>query len=642
MSSPYVRVNSERQIIGVSSDEAVRRSSSEIQDRVVSGSNASKNPSSVIADEAFGTPVPVGGGVTGVIDITDDTDFYTVSLVAGQTYSLSMRGAGTTPLNDPLLVLYSPAGTFIEYDDDGGNGIDSFMTFTATEPGTYYLGAFSFANGDAGTGEYALDVRQQTVDSVGATNATAAALNMGVTFGFRETGSDVDRYAIYLEAGEFYTFEVAGSADYENDYLDLPAGTLDTILQPRDANGNLVSSADDNNFPSDISSGIAFAAQSTGWYYLDVTAYPGQTGGYVLETATVDLSTADPLDSLRWVDAADIPTVIDPDTGQPTAYVYFAPAGVNYGELADDGETLMTTFGWQPHEITAVMSALAQYTPITGINYEITQVESQATFRLLTTSSDEYGAYAYPRDPAYGTQQSILVFNVDSGGWSLPESLEPGGYSYAVILHEFGHAHGIAHPHDTGGGSDVMAGVFGAGTFGFYDLNQGVYTVMSYNDAWQKHPDGPSDFTARTIDDGWSASLSAFDIAVLQERYGVHAANTGNDVYQLSGKSTDAAYRTIWDTAGNDTIAYSGRLHAQIDLTAATLDYTGDGRWCFVIRYQPPGQHAAGQRRLHYRGWRGDRECDRRSRQRRLDRQPCRQCADRQRRQRQPVWPRRQ
>jgi hypothetical protein len=95
MSSPYVRVNSERQIIGVSSDEAVRRSSSEIQDRVVSGSNASKNPSSVIADEAFGTPVPVGGGVTGVIDITDDTDFYTVSLVAGQTYSFSMRGAGT-------------------------------------------------------------------------------------------------------------------------------------------------------------------------------------------------------------------------------------------------------------------------------------------------------------------------------------------------------------------------------------------------------------------------------------------------------------------------------------------------------------------------------------------------------------------
>ncbi|MCY0725676.1 hypothetical protein OVW19_28465, partial [Klebsiella pneumoniae] len=89
-----------------------------------------------------------------------------------------------------------------------------------------------------------------------------------------------------------------------------------------------------------------------------------------------------------------------------------------------------------------------------------------------------------PQDPAYGTQQGIGTFNLISGGFGTrPESLEPGGFSYAVVLHEFGHAHGIAHPHDTGGGSEVMLGVTAStGSYGIYNLNQGVYTVMSYND----------------------------------------------------------------------------------------------------------------------------------------------------------------
>jgi Ca2+-binding RTX toxin-like protein len=100
---------------------------------------------------------------------------------------------------------------------------------------------------------------------------------------------------------------------------------------------------------------------------------------------------------------------------------------------------------------------------------------------------------------------------------------------------------------------------------------------MSYNDAWQLHPNGPSAFTIAGIDNGWSGSLSAFDIAVLQERYGRHAHNTGDTVYALTDVVDDAFYQTIWDTGGTDTIAYSGGLAAVIDLTAATLDYTPTG-----------------------------------------------------------------
>ena len=167
---------------------------------------------------------------------------------------------------------------------------------------------------------------------------------------------------------------------------------------------------------------------------------------------------------------------------------------------------------------------------ILGINYVETTDVNQAEFRLITTTSAQYGAYFYPQDDAaYGTQQGIGAFNIVNRGWNEPgpsadpnvttDGLQKGGFAYAVILHEFGHAHGLAHPHDTGGGSEILLGVTGASSLGLFDLNQGVYTVMSYNDGWQTHPDGAltagGDPVGFRSDAGWAATLTAFDIATL-------------------------------------------------------------------------------------------------------------------------------
>ncbi len=164
-----------------------------------------------------------------------------------------------------------------------------------------------------------------------------------------------------------------------------------------------------------------------------------------------------------------------------------------------------------------------------------------------------------------------------------------------MILHEFGHAHGVAHPHDRGGGSEIMLGVSGSASYGVYNLNQGVYTVMSYNDAWDFHPDGESSYSIPGIDNGWSGTLGAFDIAVLQARYGVHGNNGGDTVYALTDVTDDAFYQTIWDSAGNDTIAYSGALNAQIDLTAATLDYSATGGGAISFLNNVPGTAASAE-----------------------------------------------
>ena len=44
------------------------------------------------------------------------------------------------------------------------------------------------------------------------------------------------------------------------------------------------------------------------------------------------------------------------------------------------------------------------------------------------------------------------------------------------------HGLGLAHPHDNGGGSLIFPGVTDAfGSYGDYNLNQEIYTIMSYN-----------------------------------------------------------------------------------------------------------------------------------------------------------------
>jgi Ca2+-binding RTX toxin-like protein len=528
--------------------------------------------------------------VDGGIDNPGEYDVYSITLQAGETYLFSLFGSGADPLEDTVLWLYDGSFTEVALDDDGGAGVNSLITYTAATSGTYYIVAEGYP-GQGFTGTYTLDVVQSPgFDVVSDTFEDAPALSLGVNYGFIEAGpgtvygpsySEVDTFSFTVEGGLIYVLEVAGGADYMSDWFDLPPGELDTVMVIYDSNGNVVASNDDISFPSDISSRIQFWAEEDATYYVDVFSYQPWSGGYSLTLNGVDPADYNILDSLIWDSAANVPFV------NGTAYVYFGAAGENFGQTADNGIDPMVTYGWNAWEIQQVMLALEEYEKILGVNYEITTDVNQATFRLLTTSSDLYGAYFIPQDPAYGPDQGIGVFNVDSGGWgAFQESLEQGGYSFEVILHEFGHGHGLSHPHDRGGGSDIMLGVTASqGSYGIFDLNQGVYTVMSYNSSWNTGPNGPSPFTVAGISNGWSGTLSALDIAALQERYGViNSYATGNDVYVLRDVQSDAYYEAIWDTGGTDAIRYDGARDAVIDLLAATIDYspTGGGVMSYV------------------------------------------------------------
>lgn len=153
----------------------------------------------VLEDEPVLSIAP-GGTATGVINTSGDVDHFTVNLVAGQTYTISVQGSGDGALPDSFLTVSNPGGSVIATDDDGGQAHSSLLTFTAATTGTYQIAAEAYP-GSGLTGGYTVDVRQMGSDSVGSTIGSATPINANsTTFGFIETSGDVDMYAVTLTA----------------------------------------------------------------------------------------------------------------------------------------------------------------------------------------------------------------------------------------------------------------------------------------------------------------------------------------------------------------------------------------------------------------------------------------------------------
>uniref|UniRef100_UPI00147B31D8 M10 family metallopeptidase C-terminal domain-containing protein n=1 Tax=Ruegeria atlantica TaxID=81569 RepID=UPI00147B31D8 len=217
-------------------------------------------------------------------------------------------------------------------------------------------------------------------------------------------------------------------------------------------------------------------------------------------------------------------------------------------------------------------------------------IESVANIRFVETLSfgsadlveaiapasffDSPNVLGFHSTPSNGV--SIGAFN--TGFWKAGSNSngDPGGFFFTTLLHELGHALGLGHPQDDGLGTTVMAGVTAPfGSFGVGGLNQGAYTVMSYNDGWTSN----NGVLSANATYGGSTGLGALDIAALQAMYGANTStNSGNDTYVIPAANVaGVGYQAIWDTGGYDSIWYQGSANARIDLRPATLDYTDTG-----------------------------------------------------------------
>jgi Ca2+-binding RTX toxin-like protein len=510
-------------------------------------------------DEAVRTLTP-GNSASGVIDFAGDTDRIRMNLEPG-TYLVSLRGSGDDPLLDPYL---TSRNSGIADDDDGGTGINSLLTFTVTEAGLYTFDVGAYP--DSGlTGEYTVELRQMGTDNVpNGVNSTVEA-NIGTsTLGFFETRHDGDYYRVTLEAGIHYSFSLAAGADYNTDFAG--PGEVSTYVGVYDSDGTQHFGASDS---TDAQGG--FVVQQSGDYYVQVRSGSSQPRtGYELLIEATDLSGTTPLDAIDWGGPATVAQ--DGPLNDGIFYVYFA--GV--GEIFDGA----TSLGWTAYERQQAMAALDTYSQFADLRFAVTTDQSLATFTLVTIESDELlGTFNPPGTPNAGIGQ----FSITGFGWDRDGStggLEQGGYGFATLLHEFGHALGLAHPHDNGGGSEIMLDVYEEfESYGLYGLNQSVYTVMTYNDGWPFHPGSLNGWPPDDRENyGFAGTPMALDVAVIQQKYGASVSNRGDNTYYLPDTNDQGTYyQVIWDSGGIDTIRYDGTEDATIDLTAATLDYSPSG-----------------------------------------------------------------
>ena len=456
-----------------------------------------------------------------------------------------------------------------------------------------------------------------------------------------ELPGDFDFFRVELTEGELYNigqYLVTGG----------PSGVplADAYIELYDAQGNLIVTADGggSNTPSGLDALLTLQAEYTGTYFINARSFDNGTpdgkegdyvGDYEVFVDRVDpndpnvyrplYSPDQPMHAIDWGSQIDR-TSRNPDgdngprdngapdngvsynaqfdiIGKNVITYYFAKTGdifVDENPATPGSTDTMIAKGFVQWEKDAFRTALDEYEKVTDNVYIEVSTREEADLDFITyNGTPGVGASLLGRmSPPNEENEGQAEFNAGDARWT-EAGLQQGGFYFPTLLHELGHGHGLAHPHDNGGRSSVMPGADGGtgglgGGFGDWGLSQQVFTVMSYNDGWNEGASygarpvghgGPRSggITGTEVDHyGWVGTLTALDIAVLQDKYGVNEEYaTGDDVYTIGDENGPGKfYSCIWDAAGTDEISYIGSRDATIDLRAATLQYEeGGGGW---------------------------------------------------------------
>lgn len=199
-------------------------------------------------------------------------------------------------------------------------------------------------------------------------------------------------------------------------------------------------------------------------------------------------------------------------------------------------------YSLEDYQMAGARDALASWSAVANIRFQEVAENSSGDVGEIRFAFSDYvdsdsAAHAYlpSDDPAAGD----IWFNIEDG-YTEPA---PGSYFYNTMIHEIGHAIGLAHSFD------------GEGVAPEYDNY--FYTVMSYTASpWSEDGDNYASF--------YPTTPMYLDILALQAIYGAPlATNAGNTTYTFN----DAYYfETIVDTGGTDTIVYAGTDTCSIDL----------------------------------------------------------------------------
>ncbi len=233
---------------------------------------------------AGATPTNLASGVEATtsadIDPLGDVDLYAVSMAAGDTLDARIEAqANGSPL-DSFLRVFDIAGNELTSNDDNA-GLDSALSFTATEAGTFFVGVSDAGNffydpnveasgGGSSTGAYDLKLllTQAPLPPDGndtLVNATVTPFIRGVEAfqgGAIADALDVDLYRLTLAVGDTL------SLDVDAQIFGFP---LDAALRLFDATGAELASNDDSD---GLDPALLFNVTTAGVYFVGVSGAP--------------------------------------------------------------------------------------------------------------------------------------------------------------------------------------------------------------------------------------------------------------------------------------------------------------------------------------------------------------------------------
>ncbi|MBY0567427.1 MAG: pre-peptidase C-terminal domain-containing protein [Hyphomonadaceae bacterium] len=229
------------------------------------------------ADANTTSSVRDGATVDGEINPAGDGDWYRLRVEQGRRYSLTLEGVPNAEglAVDPVLSVYDAAGNQLAFNDDA-NGLNSALTYVASQSGDVFVEARAYSEGETGQYRLAVASTELPADDAGNDAGTRSRLNIGrAVNGQLEYEGDVDWYRLSARTGTRYSVTLNGSGD--------PA-VGDTYLRVVDSDGNEIAANDD---AEGLNSALQFTVRENTEVFIEASAYANAyTGGYALNVTS--------------------------------------------------------------------------------------------------------------------------------------------------------------------------------------------------------------------------------------------------------------------------------------------------------------------------------------------------------------------